>query len=203
MSPKINCYQSGRTFLPSGSREGGRRHRESGGAVHRHRHRHLVERHAVEEDLHVLDGVDGDARLADVADDARVVRVVAAVGARSKATHSPSAPPRGSLYKKAFHSSAVENPAYSRTVQRWPVYLLARASDEGATGRRGCREPPRAVIAGDSFSTTRLQRNRVSGKRTSVCVRILRADSLTGLGRNIRFRRRSSCPRRQPDSLRG
>ena len=49
-------------------------------AVHRHRHRHLVERDAVEEDLHVLDRVDRDAGLADVADDARVVAVVAAVG---------------------------------------------------------------------------------------------------------------------------
>ena len=48
--------------------------------VHRHRHRHLVERDAVEEDLHVFDGVDGDARLADVADHPRVVAVVAAVG---------------------------------------------------------------------------------------------------------------------------
>ena len=48
-------------------------------AVHRHRHRHAVERDAVEEDLHVLDRVDRDAGLADVADDARVVAVVAAV----------------------------------------------------------------------------------------------------------------------------
>ena len=49
-------------------------------AVHRHRHGHLVERDAVEQDLHVLDGVDGHAGLADVADDPRVVAVVAAVG---------------------------------------------------------------------------------------------------------------------------
>ncbi len=35
---------------------------------------------AVEQDLHVLDGVDGHAGLADIADDARVVGVVAAVG---------------------------------------------------------------------------------------------------------------------------
>ena len=40
----------------------------------------LVERDAVEQDLHVLDGVDGHPRLADVADHARVVGVVAAVG---------------------------------------------------------------------------------------------------------------------------
>jgi hypothetical protein len=36
-------------------------------AVHGHRHRHLVERDAVEQDLHVLDRVDRDAGLADVA----------------------------------------------------------------------------------------------------------------------------------------
>ena len=54
-------------------------HRQHG-AVHGHRHRHLVERDAVEEDLHVLDGVDRHAGLADVADDARVVGVVAAMG---------------------------------------------------------------------------------------------------------------------------
>ena len=48
-------------------------------AVHGHRHGHLVERDAVEEDLHVFDGVDRDTGLADVADDARVVGVVSAV----------------------------------------------------------------------------------------------------------------------------
>ncbi len=54
-------------------------HREHG-TVHGQRHRHLLERDPVEEDLHVLDRVDGDARHADVADDAWVVAVVAAVG---------------------------------------------------------------------------------------------------------------------------
>ena len=48
-------------------------------AVHRHRHADLVERNAVEQDLHVLDRVDRHARLADVARHARVVAVVAAV----------------------------------------------------------------------------------------------------------------------------
>src|SRR5207237_1066098 len=50
------------------------------GAVHGHRHGDLVERDAVEEYFHVLDGIDGDAGLAHVAADARVVGVVAAVG---------------------------------------------------------------------------------------------------------------------------
>ena len=56
-----------------------RQHRQHG-AVHGHRHAHLVERDAVEQDLHVLDEIDRHARLADVADDARMVEVVAAVG---------------------------------------------------------------------------------------------------------------------------
>ena len=49
-------------------------------AVHRHRHRHLVERDAVEQDLHVFDRIDRHARLADVADHARMVGIVAAMG---------------------------------------------------------------------------------------------------------------------------
>jgi len=55
--------------------------REDGqhGAVHRHGDGHLVQGNAVEEDLHVLDGVDGHAGLADVAGHPRVIGVVAAV----------------------------------------------------------------------------------------------------------------------------
>src|SRR3546814_15805610 len=49
-------------------------------AVHRHADRHLVERDAVEQYLHILDAVDRDPRLADVADDAHMVAVIAAVG---------------------------------------------------------------------------------------------------------------------------
>jgi hypothetical protein len=56
-----------------------REHRQHG-AVHRHRHRHAVERDAVEQLPHVVDRVDRDARHADVARDPRVVGVVAAVG---------------------------------------------------------------------------------------------------------------------------
>jgi hypothetical protein len=41
---------------------------------------HLVERDAVEQDLHVLDAVDGHAGLADIAGHAGMVAVVAAVG---------------------------------------------------------------------------------------------------------------------------
>ena len=69
---------SGDALLLAGHDEAGQ-HRQHG-AVHRHRDGDLLERDAVEEDLHVLDRVDGHAGLADVAGDARMVRVVAAVG---------------------------------------------------------------------------------------------------------------------------
>ena len=49
------------------------------GAVHGHRHGHLVEGNSVEEHLHVLDGADRHAGLSDVAHHARVVGVVTAV----------------------------------------------------------------------------------------------------------------------------
>jgi hypothetical protein len=56
-----------------------RQHRQHG-AVHRHRHRHLVERDAVEQRAGVVDRVDRHARHADVPTHPRVVGVVAAVG---------------------------------------------------------------------------------------------------------------------------
>ena len=48
-------------------------------AVHGHRDRHLVERDAVEEHFHVFDGINRDARLADIADNTRMIAVVAAM----------------------------------------------------------------------------------------------------------------------------
>ena len=56
------------------------RHDRQHRAVHGHRHRHLVERDAGEQRAHVVDRIDRDARHADVAGDARMVAVVAAVG---------------------------------------------------------------------------------------------------------------------------
>ena len=56
------------------------RHDRQHGAVHGHRHGHLVERNAVEELAHVEDGIDRDAGHADIAGDARMVAVVAAMG---------------------------------------------------------------------------------------------------------------------------
>jgi hypothetical protein len=59
------------------------------GAVHRHRHAHPVQRDAVEEDLHVLDRVDRDTGLPDIADNPRMVAVVAAVGGEIERDRQP------------------------------------------------------------------------------------------------------------------
>lgn len=59
------------------------------GAVHGHGHAHLVQRNAGEQLAHVIDGVDGHTGHADVTGDAGIVRVVATVGGRSKATDRP------------------------------------------------------------------------------------------------------------------
>ena len=49
-------------------------------AVHRHRDANFVQRNLVEQDLHVLHRVDGNTGLANVAGNARMVRVIAPVG---------------------------------------------------------------------------------------------------------------------------
>src|SRR3546814_15881089 len=54
-------------------------HRQHG-AVHGHGDRHLVERNAVEEHLHVLPGIDRGARLPAVAHPPRLHRLLAPVG---------------------------------------------------------------------------------------------------------------------------
>ena len=56
------------------------RHDRQHGAVHGHRHGHLAERDAVEELAHVEDGIDRHAGHADIAGDARMVAVIAAMG---------------------------------------------------------------------------------------------------------------------------
>ena len=71
-------------------------HHRQDGAVHRHRDRHLVERDAVEQDLHVLERVDRHPRLADVADHAGMVAVIAAMGGEIEGdARGPSARRRG------------------------------------------------------------------------------------------------------------
>ncbi len=67
-------------LLFSGNDEEG--HDRKNRAVHGHADRHLVQGDAVEQKLHVLDGVDRDARHPDVAGDARIIAVVAAMGGK-------------------------------------------------------------------------------------------------------------------------
>src|SRR3546814_16455427 len=61
-------------------------------AVHRHRHAHLAERNAVEQDLHVVERVDRDARLADIAGNARVNAVIAAMRRQIERDRTPLLP---------------------------------------------------------------------------------------------------------------
>ena len=64
------------------------------GAVHGHRHAHLVERDAREQGLHVQDRVDGDTGHADIARDPRMVAVVAAMGGEVEGDRQPLLPGR-------------------------------------------------------------------------------------------------------------
>ncbi len=68
-----------RNALLFGRDDEGCEHRQ-GRAVHGHRHGHLVQRNPVEQDLHVLDGIDCHAGLAHIAGDAWVIAVIAPVG---------------------------------------------------------------------------------------------------------------------------
>ena len=54
----------------------------------------MVKRDAIEQDLHVLNTVDGDARLADIADDARMVTVITAVRGKIEGHGQPLLPRR-------------------------------------------------------------------------------------------------------------
>ena len=65
-----------------------RQHRQHR-AIHGHAHADLVEGNLVEQDLHVLDRVDGHTGLADVAGDPWVVAVIAAVGGQVKGHTHP------------------------------------------------------------------------------------------------------------------
>jgi hypothetical protein len=55
------------------------RHDRKHGAIHRHRYAHLVQRNACEQRAHIVDAVDCHAGHADVAGNARVIGIVAAV----------------------------------------------------------------------------------------------------------------------------
>ncbi len=129
-------------------------------AVHGHRDRHLVERDAVEQDLHVLDGVDRDAGLADVAHRRADGRCHSRDGWRDRRRPTgPSARASGSRGRRRWTLPAVEKPAYCRMVQGRLAYMVgarpagvgreagqvARASP-GPRGRLRCRAASRAGL---------------------------------------------------------
>ena len=119
-------------------------HRQHG-AVHRHRDADLVERDAVEQDLHVLDRVDRHAGLADVAGHARVVAVVAAVGRQVEgdADALPAGGQRLAIEARC-ESSAVEKPAYWRIVHGRTAYIVGlRPAHERLRSRAACRRAAR------------------------------------------------------------
>ena len=146
-------------------------------AVHRHRHADLVERDAVEQDLHVLDRVDRHAGLADVAGDARVVAVVAAVrgeveghadalrrrrpapGDRRRCSPRRSRSPRtGGSSTAAPRTSSACGPrtkgskpgsvsACGRPCRSAAVYSGLTVMPSGVTQFRPSRRPPGAALA--------------------------------------------------------
>ncbi len=123
-------------LLLAGDDEAGqhRQHR----AVHRHRHRHLVERDAVEQDLHVLDGVDRHAGLADVADDARMVAVVAAVGGEVEGDRQPCWPGGQRLAVEGVRLlGGREAGVLADRPGPAGVHRRARAAGEGREARQG------------------------------------------------------------------
>ncbi len=53
-------------------------------AIHGHGNRHLVQRNSVEQNSHILDGINSDSGHTDVSGDPRMVRVITPVGGKIK-----------------------------------------------------------------------------------------------------------------------
>ena len=106
-------------------------------AVHRHRHRHLVERNPIKQDLHVLDRVDRHAGLADIASDTRVVAVIAAVRGQIEGHAHPLA---ASRKRFAVESVALLGGGKARVLTDRPrthrVHRGLRAADERLEARQ-------------------------------------------------------------------
>ncbi len=75
---------------PRGDDEGSENRKDC--TVHRHRHARARERDAVEEDFHILDRVDGDAGLANILGDARIITVIAALDRQIESDGKPRLP---------------------------------------------------------------------------------------------------------------
>jgi hypothetical protein len=114
---------SGRNALFFG-RHDVERHDRQHRAVHGHRHGHLVERNAVEQRAHVVDGIDGHTGHAHIAGHARMVGVVAAVGGQIEGDRQPFLAGGQVAPVESVGVFAVEKPAYWRTVQGWVTYMV-------------------------------------------------------------------------------
>ena len=71
-------------------------------AIHRHRHRHFVERDAVKQDFHILDRINGHTGLAHIPHHAGVITVIAAVGGQIKCHRHALLPRRQRLAVKGI-----------------------------------------------------------------------------------------------------
>ena len=101
------------------------REQDAGGRVDGHRGGDVVEGDAVEEALHVFDGVDGDADLADFAEGHGVVGVVADLRGQIEGDGEAGGPVGEQEFVAAVGlSSASPMPAYWRMVQRRPRYMV-------------------------------------------------------------------------------
>ena len=120
------------------------------GAVHRHRDADLIERQAVEQDAHVEDAVDGHASHSDIAQHARIVAVVAAMGrqvegdAEALLTHRHVVLEEGVGSLGGGESGVLPDRPGARHIHR-----AVWAADEGREAREGVEMvAPRTISAG-------------------------------------------------------
>ena len=204
-----------------------REHREHG-AVHRHRHAHLVERDVVEQLAHVEDRVDGHAGHADVARHTRVVAVVAAVGRQVErhrqallaggevaAVEGVGLLGRGEAGVLADRPRLVDvhrrvRPAQERDEAGLRVEEV-EAVEVGGGVDRAARRCPRASptarrhgVVPSPVAGRRGRRRRASGTRREVGDRSWDLQEVEELGRAWRGRRcrRGSCARCRPAACR-
>jgi hypothetical protein len=158
-------------------------------AIHGHRHGNLVERDALEQDLHVLDGIDGDPCLADISDDARMVAVIAAMGGEVEGHRNALLAGRQRL--------AVEGVGFLR--RRETGILADRPRTTGIHGGARAayegREARQAVQMRNSFQIVgrveRLDRNafgRVPYQRVRIALDLLFGQSAPFLDAGVGFR---------------
>ena len=155
----------------------------------------LLERDAVEEHLHVLDRVDRDPGLADVADHPRVVAVVAAVGREVEGDATPpAAPPPAPCGRRR------STPPPSRSPHTGGSSTAARRTSSPAA--RGCRARAPAGSRGGRARRGRA-RYRAAGRRSPPGVSQVRlaAACPSAPSRPAPSRRRDRHHRPQPSAF--